>query len=108
MRFILVKKIRTYQGNLLLTHQDGVTMLPKAGEGSRLENWRKLMVPGREVEILHKDPIYPTEPLLATLHIAPEDDLVWDSAPVEIPQHVPFWTKLALDDSGIDTNNITT
>ena len=99
--FTLAKGIRTVKGELRLTStQDSgaggpvVYNLDKFGEGSRLENWRKLMVPGREIRIYEEARDDGPHPVIALLRLRDDDTLEWDNQPsIGYKEWVPFWDE---------------
>jgi len=106
MQFTLMKKPRTVTDKatgvqeIIFTHAAGEYRLPKHVESqnndkvSRLTNWRKLLTPGRDVEILE----YKGVPVAARLRLQPDDELLWDSEPlIPLPEYIPFWLALHRD-----------
>ena len=97
MRFTLTKRVRTVGKEMLLTHDGGVYTLQKhddKGHVSRLTNWRSLLMPGREVEVLE----YKDQPVVARLRVQDGDVLLWDSEPLTLDQEwVPWWMYLHRD-----------
>lgn len=106
MRFTLLKKPRTVTDKttgvqeMIFTYDGGEYRLGKHVESqnndkvSRLTNWRKLLTPGRDVEILE----YQGIPVVARLRLQPDDELLWDSEPLlPLPEYIPFWLALHRD-----------
>jgi hypothetical protein len=101
----LTKRVSTRDGYLHLTSDEevgetgvrvkkpiyAVYSFDKAGEGSRLENWRSLLTEGREVKVTEEHGDNSFGPALAQVRLAEGDVRVWDSEPVAGREWVVFW-----------------
>jgi len=92
-RMTLGKRPHTRDGKIKLTTSTGdVYELAKAGELSRLDNWRKLLGPGRDVIIIFRED---GTPEIASLKIKDDDELVWDCPPAHQRDWVVFWVGVS-------------